>query len=91
MAGVQRDALNRLTVMTSEYNYHAYVPGDPRRDVFRYDSCHGLDGLHVHRFDTDGIETGAPAGVELDHMPPLGDVIREAEALACWLTEYHQP
>jgi len=84
---VDRDLARRLVVLTSEYVYHAFVRGNPRRDLFRYDSCHGLEGLHVHRFDTDGLQS-AIRDVEADRMPPFDEVIREADALAAWLAEY---
>jgi len=87
---IRTDGSNRDSVLTSEYDYHAYRFAPPRRDLFRYDSCHGLPDLHVHRFDTDGIEVGGVSSVALDRMPPLNDVIREANALARWLTEYEQ-
>lgn len=85
---VQRSNANRYLVMTSEYDYHAYQPGDPRCDLFRYDSCHGIDTLHVHRFDTDGVERPSVDYIEVGAMPLLNDVIREADLLGRWLAEY---
>ena len=44
-------------VRTGEYRYHAWLPGPPRRDLFRYDNCHGgLDTLHRHGYGPDGRE-----------------------------------
>lgn len=87
---VQTDDFNRAAVLTSEYDYHAYRVAPPRRDLFRYDSCHGLPDLHVHRFHTDGIEVERPSPIALERMPPLNEIIREADALARWLTEYER-
>lgn len=85
---VRADESNRDAVRTSEYDYHAYRVAPARRDLFRYDSCHGLSDLHVHRFDTDGVEVGRPSPVALETMPPLNEVVREADALARWLAGY---
>ena len=47
----------RTEVRTQEYRYHAWLPGPPDRDLFRYDNCHGaLDTLHHHRYSPDGAE-----------------------------------
>jgi len=81
------DRDGRLYVRTREYSYHAWIlRPSPRRDLFRYDNSHGaFDTLHRHRFDTDGAERGSDP-IEADLMPPLADVIREAEFLARYLT-----
>ena len=73
----------RVEVRTHEYAYHAFVRSLPRRrDLFRYDNCHGgLDTLHRHRFGSDG----EPQGLEpIPHhrLPWLSEIIREAEGAA---------
>lgn len=88
---VRRGRANRLEVVTSEYDYHAFTRHPVRMDLFRDDSCHGLDTLHRHCFDTDGVEADHTQPVELERMPPLSEVIREADALARWLADYHRP
>jgi len=76
------------TVQTREYSYHGRFTPGPRRkgqDVFRYDNCHGgLDTLHRHRFDTEGIQRGQDA-VAIDVMPNLREVIQEVEFYAVYL------
>ena len=47
----------RPEVRTREYRYHAWLPGPPRLDLFRYDNCHGgLGTLHRHGYGPDGRE-----------------------------------
>ena len=68
----------RPEVRTAEYRYHAFLPGPPVRNLFRYDNCHGgLDTLHRHAFDADGREQGF-AEIAHDAMPWLSEVIEEA-------------
>lgn len=70
----------RVAVLTSEYDYHAYVRF-PRhqQNVFRYDNCHGpVETLHRHRYDFDG-RPGEPVPIALPNMPPLNVIVREAE------------
>ena len=70
-------------VPTFEYAYHAFLRRPPpRRDLFRYDNCHGgLDTLHCHRY-------GAPEGpvslepIAHDELPWLSEIIRETESAA---------
>jgi uncharacterized protein DUF6516 len=80
------DRDGRFYVRTREYSYHAWVrfPA-PRRDLFRYDNSHGdFDTLHRHCFNVDGGEHDSVA-IKPEWMPPLADVIREAEFLARYL------
>ena len=71
----------RTEVRTREYRYHAWLPGPPARDLFRYDNCHGdLETLHCHRYGPD-------AGERVEHIPHdalpwLSEVIEEAHRLA---------
>ena len=68
----------RPEVRTAEYRYHAFLPGPPVRNLFRYDNCHGgLDTLHRHAFGADGREQGF-AEIAHDAMPWLSEVIEEA-------------
>ena len=68
----------RAEVRTAEYRYHAFSPGPPLRDLFRYDNCHGdLDTLHRHAFDADGREADVTE-IAHDAMPWLSEVIEEA-------------
>lgn len=45
---IAEDREGSRRVRTREYDYHAYVREPaPRRDIFRYDNCHGdVDTLH---------------------------------------------
>ena len=71
----------RPEVRTSEYRYHAWLPGPPRRDLFRYDNCHGgLDTLHRHGYGPDGRELD-PLPVAHAALPWLSEVIEEAQRL----------
>ena len=71
----------RLEVRTDEYRYHAWLPGPPRRDLFRYDNCHGgLDTLHRHGYGPDGRELD-PLPVAHADLPWLSEVIEEAQRL----------
>ena len=71
----------RVEVQTSEYRYHAWLPGPPLRDLFRYDNCHGgLDTLHRHGYGPDGREL-APRPVAHAGLPWLSEVIEEAQRL----------
>lgn len=76
-------------VATREYAYHgrAVLGQGAGQQLFRYDNCHGgLDTLHVHRFDVDGIEA-AIEPVAPDQLPGLAGVIRQAEYLAAYLRQ----
>ena len=73
----------QVEVRTFEYAYHAFVRRpSPRRDLFRYDNCHGgLDTLHCHRY----VEPGGLVNLEPiahDQLPWLSEIIREAESAA---------
>ena len=71
----------RPEVLTDEYRYHAWLPGPPRRDLFRYDNCHGgLDTLHRHGYGPDGRELD-PLPVAHAALPWLSEVIEEAQRL----------
>ena len=73
-----RHVRGRPEVRTAEYRYHAFIPGPPLRDLFRYDNCHGdLDTLHRHAFGADGHERGV-AEIAHDALPWLSEVIEEA-------------
>ena len=73
-----RHVRGRAEVRTAEYRYHAFIPGPPLRDLFRYDNCHGgLDTLHRHAFGADGHERDV-ADLAHDAMPWLSEVIEEA-------------
>lgn len=78
---VRRGPHNRYEVKGEDYSYHAWVRGNPRRELFRYDSAHGLDRLHRHVFDEDGRETDI-IPVSLDALPRLDLVVHEAVGLA---------
>ena len=68
----------RAEIRTAEYRYHAFIPGPPVRDLFRYDNCHGgLDTLHRHAFGAGGHERDV-ADLAHDAMPWLSEVIEEA-------------
>ena len=59
----------------------AWLPGPPRRDLFRYDNCHGgLDTLHRHGYGADGREE-EPAPVAHAALPWLSEAIEEAHRL----------
>ena len=74
-----RHLRGRPEVRTREYRYHAFMPGPPARDLFRYDNCHGgLDTLHRHAFDADGEELD-PEDIPHDAMPWLSEVIEETQ------------
>ena len=69
----------RTEVRTQEYRYHAWLPGPPFRDLFRYDNCHGgLDTLHCHRYSPDGAELELE-DIPHDEMPWLSEVIEETQ------------
>ena len=71
----------RARVRTAEYRYHAWLPGPPRRDLFRYDNCHGgPDTLHRHGYGADGRELEA-IPVAHAELPWLREVIEEAQRL----------
>lgn len=79
----------REEVRTSEYSYHAFMHTRrlPRVDLFRYDNCHGgLDTLHCHRFADDGSELPSPTDIEHALLPPLSEIVREADTCAAALT-----
>lgn len=64
-------------VKTSEYSYNLSVSG--RGNRFRYDSAHNHRmHHHVHRFDSEGRETGLYDIYDVNDVPTLGDVIEEA-------------
>lgn len=73
----------RAEVRTREYAYHAFVRALPRRrDLFRYDNCHGgLDTLHRHGYDARG-EPVAVEPIRHDELPLLSEIIRETEQAA---------
>ena len=73
----------RAEVRTHEYAYHAFVRSLPRRrDLFRYDHCHGgLETLHCHRYESPGA-TARLEPVAHDELPWLSEIIREAEQAA---------
>ena len=73
----------RVEVRTHEYAYHAFVRSLPRRrDLFRYDNCHGgLDTLHRHHFGPDGEPQGSEP-IAHHQLPWLSEIIREAEDAA---------
>jgi hypothetical protein len=73
----RRDARGRLEVRGALFFYHAWV-GSTGSWLFRYCTAHGLDDLHVHRYDLDtGEETSQPR-IPLQRLPSLADVILEA-------------
>jgi hypothetical protein len=79
-----RTQKDRVVVRTREYDYHAFMRG-PRRDLFRYDNCHGApDTLHRHRFDVDGVAR-EDVPIPVAAMPLLAHVVREADFLARYL------
>lgn len=75
------DDRNQIVVRGQWYQYHAWVRGRPRRDLLRYDNCHGFDSLHRHFYDASGTEI-AVEGIPLDTLPRLDLVIRESIAVA---------
>jgi hypothetical protein len=62
-------------------SYHAWIPGDPPRDLLRYDSAYGLADLHRHHFDHAGREVGIEP-VTVEALPWVDEVVREAVELA---------
>ena len=71
----------RTEVRTREYRYHAWLPGPPARDLFRYDNCHGdLETLHCHRYGPDADER--VEYIPHDALPWLSEVIEEVQHLA---------
>ena len=71
----------RAEVRTVEYRYHTWLPGPPRRDLFRYDNCHGgLDTLHRHGYGADGREE-EPVPAAHAALPWLSEAIEEAHRL----------
>lgn len=75
---VRRGRGNRYAVLGTQYSYHAYKRGRPRRDVLRYDDSHGQ--LHRHHFDRQGREIGIEP-VDLDDLPRLDQIVFEAVLL----------
>ena len=74
---------SHIEVLSSLYRYQALLrrPRTRPEQIFRYDNCHGgVETLHRHCFEA-GIETGI-VGVAHEELPPLSDIIREAEAEA---------
>ena len=73
---VRRNRRGQLEVKGQDYIYHARLRG--HRNLFRYCTAHGLDDLHVHRYDLQsGVELGRPK-IALHELPPLNEVILEA-------------
>lgn len=74
---------SRAEVRTREYAYHAFARAQPRRrDLFRYDNCHGgLDTLHRHHYDERG-EQSFVEPISHEELPPLSEIIRETEYAA---------
>ena len=71
----------RAEVRTREYRYHAWLPGPPRLDLFRYDNCHGgLGTLHRHGYAPDGRGLD-PLPVAHADLPWLSEVIEEAQRI----------
>ena len=62
-------------VMGSSYSYQAWFEGDGR-EILRYDSAHGMAGLHYHLFDSDGRERIVT--ISLAQLPTLDGFIRQA-------------
>lgn len=87
------DRRGRLAVMTREYDYHARADGPGLgQDLFRYDNCDGgTDTLHRHYFDAAGSEILPKQPIEVDRLPPLNLIIREADFYANWLLSRLQP
>jgi hypothetical protein len=83
-----RHAAGQVEVRTREYNYHAFIrKPPPRRDMFRYDNCHGsLDTLHCHHFNDEG-EPLMSEMIRHDRMPFHSEIIREAESRAAALAQ----
>ena len=77
----RHDTRIRIQVRGSFYVYHAWHR--PRRlSLFRYCTAHGLEDLHVHRYDLrTGAETSQPR-IPLETLPTLTAAIIEAIALA---------
>lgn len=77
----RRSRANRLEVRTRFYQYHAWVrshPGQPRRDLIRYDNSGEHSGrLHRHEFDAEG-RPHEPEYITLEQMPTLDEFIRHA-------------
>lgn len=77
----------RARVRTLEYRYHAWLPGPPQRDLFRYDNCHGgLDTLHRHSYRADGSELPQEM-IEHDYLPTLNVVIEETDEFGAMAAE----
>ena len=76
---VRRQRRGQYETKGMSYSYHAWVRGT-RRTLLRYDSAHGLDGLHCHRLLPSGEEL--VHSVKLDALPTLTGFIEEAVGLA---------
>ena len=75
----ERDWDGRLIVKGSEYSYHAYIRSTSH-SVIRYD-CHGehgLSSLHKHTFNPKTGKELDSEPIELDDLPSLAEVIRDA-------------
>jgi hypothetical protein len=72
---VRRGKRGQYEVKGSSYSYHAWEKG-AGATLVRYDTAHGIEGLHRHRIDP---ETRAETRdeVSLDDLPTLADFIVE--------------
>jgi hypothetical protein len=81
----RRGRSNRLEVRTRFYQYHAWVrsrPGQPRRDLIRYDNSGEHSGrLHRHDFDVAGRPL-EPEYITVEQMPTLDEFVRHAIDMA---------
>ncbi len=77
---VRLNRQTRVEVKGDNYIYHAWHETSGR-SLFRYCTAHGIDDLHVHRFDNEGNETSQPR-IPLDQLPTLTDAILVAVDLA---------
>jgi hypothetical protein len=67
-----------MVIRADSYLYHAFLRG--QSDVIRYDTAHGFDDLHRHRFDP-GTGSSVREHIELDELPTLDGFVREAIAI----------
>jgi hypothetical protein len=77
---VRRGRKNRYEVKGYSYSYHAWLRNTSRTPL-RYDTAHGFEGLHRHRFvPAEGREVAER--ISLDQLPTLTGFIEEALQIA---------
>ena len=77
---VRRDVSKRYEVRGIDYVYHAWLHGSEIA-MIRYCAAHGMDDLHVHRFDpATGLDE--KRSISFEEPPTLDAILIEAVELA---------